>query len=200
MSMRKMFLILACAFAAVLSGCFTGTDREIRYYTLPVTQPAKPSGKPLLPYTLTVTRASVDPAYRRNNIVYRETPYDFMYYTYSAWASRPEFLVEQVAYSYIKSQGLFSVLEYSDIKKPDLEFAIYVKAIEEVDRGSDRFAHLSLMFTLQKPDGETIVWRKNYDESKPFDSSDMRNFAEAIYQILQGFLDDAIAEMKANVK
>jgi len=198
--MRKIILTFVCCLAAILSGCFSSPDRDIRYYTLPVLENVKTAENPVYPYTLLVTHASIDPSYRRNNIVYRETPYDFMYYTYSAWASRPEFLIEQVAKNYIRSKGLFMILENSDVKKPDLEFAIHVYAVEEVDKGEDRYAHLSVLFALQKTDAEEFVWRKNYEASKKYDSSDMRNFAEAISEILEGFLVDAVEETRKNLK
>jgi len=200
MFMHKMFLILLCAFAAILSGCLGGTDKEIRYYTLPVLEDVKAAEAPQFPYTLTVLRASVDPAYRRNNIVYRESPYDFMYYTYSVWASRPEFLVEQVTHSYLKSKNLFTVLEYTDVKKPDFEFAVHVSSIEEVDKGEKRLAHLAVLFTLQKPDTEDFVWRKSYDKSMEYDSSDMRNYAAATAKLLEEFLADAVESIKTVVK
>lgn len=198
--MHKFGIIFACVAAAILVGCFVGSDKEIRYYTLPVQEGVDHNESTVYPYSLLVTRATIDPAYRRNNIVYRESPYDFMYYTYSVWSSRPEFLVEQVAKAYIKSQALFKVLEYDDAEKPDMEFKIHVNAMEEVDKGDERYARLALMFTLQKTDADNYIWRKNYDKSKRYDSSDMRNLAEAEAELLQSFLEDAVNEIKQTVK
>lgn len=194
--MGKIAFWMACAVAMFLTGCFGGPDREVKYYMLPVPEVKKATADPVFPYTLMVTHASVDPAYRRNNIVYRESPYDFMFYTYSVWAARPEFLVEQSVTSMMKSSALFGVLDVDVAVKPDLEFMTHVNAVEEVDRGNDRFARLAVTFTLRKTETEGFIWRKAYDESRSYKGDDMRNFAEAVYELLKAFADDAIDDIR----
>jgi len=189
-------LLIAGSAALLLSGCFGGSDKVVRYYTLPIPEVKNATADPVFPYTLMVTHASVDPAYRRNNIVYRESPYDFMFYTYSVWAARPEFLIEQAAISSVKSSALFKVLDSDAAAKPELEFMIHVNAVEEVDREKSRDARLAVTFTLRKTESNDFIWRKAYDESKPYEGEDMRNFAEAVSSLLQGFMVDAMDDVK----
>jgi len=189
-------LLIAGSAALLLSGCFGGSDKVVRYYTLPIPEVKNATADPVFPYTLMVTHASVDPAYRRNNIVYRETPYDFMFYTYSVWAARPEFLIEQAATSTVKSSALFKVLDSDAAAKPELEFMIHVNAVEEVDHGKDREARLAMTLTLRKTESNDFIWRKSYDESKSYNGEDMRYFAESISALLQGFMVDAMDDVK----
>lgn len=189
-------LLIAGSAALLLSGCFGGSDKVVRYYTLPIPEVKNATADPVFPYTLMVTHASVDPAYRRNNIVYRETPYDFMFYTYSVWAARPEFLIEQAATSTVKSSALFKVLDSDAAAKPELEFMIHVNAVEEVDHGKDREARLAMTLTLRKTESNDFIWRKSYDESKSYNGEDMRYFAESISALLQGFMVDAMDGVK----
>ena len=91
------FLTIAILAAMTLTACFGGSTSEpTRYYTLAVENIDMPtagdaSGR------LQVRKFTIDQAYQRNNIVYRESAYDFMFYDLDLWASRPEQMVAQVA-------------------------------------------------------------------------------------------------------
>ena len=90
--MKKFtFAFLTAALAAMtLTACFGGSTSEpTRYFTLAVENIDMPnagdaSGR------LQVRKFTIDQAYQRNNIVYRESAYDFMFYDLDLWASRPD--------------------------------------------------------------------------------------------------------------
>ena len=187
------FLTAAVLAAMTLTACFGGgTSEPTRYYTLAVESidmpsPGNASGR------LQVRKFTIEPAYQRNNIVYRESAYDFMFYDLDLWASRPEQMVAQVAAEYIEKSGIFQAVESRASGKPELELLGHIDAIEEIDEGSSQYARLSLRLTLQKPDSDAPLWEKRFDERQSVSSREPRLVAEAISKLLGKYMEEAIA-------
>lgn len=193
--MKKLLLLVAVVATVLsLSACFGG-QKPMRYYTMVL-----PEGKPMVsqpfPARLFVKKATIDPAYRRNNIVYRESAYDFMFYNYSAWATRPEYIVEQAVSFRIEQAGLFQTVDNALTAKPDYELALHISALEEVDSDDGRKAHLAMTFTFRNTDVGGELWNKRYDSQKSYEGEDMREFATAVSKLLETFTDDALKEIK----
>ena len=187
------FLTAAVLAATTLTACFGGgTSEPTRYYTLAIENIDMPSagnssGR------LQVRKFTIEPAYQRNNIVYRESAYDFMFYDLDLWASRPEQMVAQVAAEYIEKSGIFQAVESRASGKPELELLGHIDAIEEIDEGSSQYARLSLRLTLQKPDADAPLWEKRFDERQSVSSREPRLVAEAISKLLGKYMEEAIA-------
>ena len=65
--------------ALALAACFGGSTSEpTRYYTLAVENISMPESS--AKGSVQVRKFTIDPAYQRANIVYRESAYDFMFY------------------------------------------------------------------------------------------------------------------------
>ena len=191
---KVLFVAIVALAAMTLTACFGGSTSEpTRYYTLAVENINMPnagdaSGR------LQVRKFTIDQAYQRNNIVYRESAYDFMFYDLDLWASRPEQMVAQVAAEYIVKSGLFaSVDTRASSGKPDFELLGHIDAIEEIDEGSSQYARLSLKLTLQKPDADAPLWEKRFDERQSVSSREPRLVAEAISKLLGKYMEEAIA-------
>lgn len=193
--MKKLMMILCGTFAAfMLSGCFGGASQAMRYYTMVLPEGKAVVEKPFA-YRLFVKTATIDPAYRRNNIVYRESPYDFMFYNNSSWATRPEHLIEQSVAQRFEQSGIFQHVESALTAKPDFEFSIHVVALEEVIKPEGKFAHLTVQMGMRKPNGDSDLWAKRFDGSKEFADGDMRAFATIVSELLDGFTQEAVEEV-----
>jgi ABC-type uncharacterized transport system auxiliary subunit len=142
---------------------------------------------------LQVRKFTIDQAYQRNNIVYRESAYDFMFYDLDLWASRPEQMVAQVAAEYLEKSGIFQAVDTRASGKPELELLGHIDAIEEIDEGSSQYARLSIKLTLQKPDSDTPLWEKRFDERQSVSSREPRLVAEAISKLLGKYMEEAVA-------
>ena len=178
--------------ALALTACFGGSTSEpTRYYMLAVEDISMPSGN--AKGKVQVRKFTVDPAYQKANIVYRESAYDFMFYDLDLWASRPEQMVAQVAAEYIEKSGIFQAVESRASGKPELELLGHIDAIEEIDEGSSQYARLSLKLTLQKPDADAPLWEKRFDEKQSVSSREPRLVAEAISKLLGKYMEEAIA-------
>ena len=160
---RKITLILfASALTLTLTACLGGGSSEpTKYYTIAVESIQKPAANEAFQdKRLQVRKFTIEPAYQRSNIVYRESAYDFMFYDLDLWASRPEHMLMQVASEYLSKSGIFASVETKPTGKPDYELLGNVIAIEEVDEGSSQYARLAIQMTFRKTESDNALWTK----------------------------------------
>ena len=189
---KVLFVAIVALAAMTLTACFGGSTSEpTRYFTLAVENINMPAAGEAIG-RLQVRKFTIDQAYQRNNIVYRESAYDFMFYDLDLWASRPEQMVAQVAAEYIVKSGLFASVDTRASGKPDFELLGHIDAIEEIDEGSSQYARLSLKLTLQKPDSDQPLWEKRFDERQSVSSREPRLVAEAISKLLGKYMEEAL--------
>ena len=142
-----------------------------------------------------VRKFTVDPAYQKANIVYRESAYDFMFYDLDLWASRPDHMITQVVAEYAVKSGLFESVEIKGNSKPAFEISGNISAIEEVDEGSSQSARLAIEISFRKVDSNEALFEKRYEGKEPMDKREPRAMAEATSKLLGKFMEDALANM-----
>ena len=180
--------------ALTLTACFGGSTSEpSRYYMLAVEDISMPSGN--AKGKVQVRKFTVDPAYQKANIVYRESAYDFMFYDLDHWASRPDHMITQVVAEYAVKSGLFESVEIKGNSKPAFEISGNISAIEEVDEGSSQSARLAIEISFRKVDSNEALFEKRYEGKEPMDKREPRAMAEATSKLLGKFMEDALANM-----
>ena len=180
--------------ALALAACFGGSTSEpTRYYTLAVENISMPESS--AKGSVQVRKFTIDPAYQRANIVYRESAYDFMFYDLDLWASRPDHMVTQVVAEYAVKSGLFESVEIKGNSKPAFEISGNISAIEEVDEGSSQYARLAIEISFRKVDSNEALFEKRYEGKEPMDKREPRAMAEATSKLLGKFMEDALANM-----
>ena len=180
--------------ALTLTACFGGSTSEpSRYYMLAVEDISMPSGN--AKGKVQVRKFTVDPAYQKANIVYRESAYDFMFYDLDLWASRPDHMITQVVAEYAVKSGLFESVETKGNSKPAFEISGNISAIEEVDEGSSQSARLAIEISFRKVDSNEALFEKRYEGKEPMDKREPRAMAEATSKLLGKFMEDALANM-----
>ena len=178
--------------ALTLTACFGGSTSEpSRYYMLAVEDISMPSGN--AKGKVQVRKFTVDPAYQKANIVYRESAYDFMFYDLDLWASRPDHMITQVVAEYAVKSGLFESVEIKGNSKPAFEISGNISAIEEVDEGSSQYARLAIEISFRKVDSGAPLFEKRYEGKEPMDKREPRFMAEATSKLLAKFMEDALA-------
>ena len=181
--------------ALTLTACFGGSTSEpSRYYMLAVEDISMPSGN--AKGKVQVRKFTVDPAYQKANIVYRESAYDFMFYDLDLWASRPDHMVTQVVAEYLQKSGLFETVEIKGSSKPEFEVSGNIAAIEEVDEGSSQYARLAIEISFRKVDSEAPLFEKRYEDKETMDKREPRFMAEATSKMLARFMEDALKEVE----
>ena len=181
---RIAFLLFTLGLTLSLTGCLGGGASEpTKYYTIAVENIQLPSSSVFKDKRLQVRKFTIEPAYQRANIVYRESAYDFMFYDLDLWASRPEHMMAQVASEYLSKAALFQSVETKPTGKPDFELLGNIIAIEEVDEGSSQYARLAIQLTFRKTESETALWEKSFDEKMSMGDREPRTTAETISKI-----------------
>ena len=159
---NRFLAVAALLSVFALTGCGGGSTEPSRYYTISA-ESISTSGASS-DTRVHVKKFTIDPAYQRTNIVYRESPYDFMFYNRDLWATRPEQILTQVASEYLIKSNMFKSVDLKPMGKPDFELLGNVDAIEEIDEGDSQEAHLAMQLTFRKAGEETPLWEKRYDE------------------------------------
>lgn len=196
---KKIILI---AFAALLAFSLTaclggGSSEPTKYYTIAVEKIQTPATNSYKDKRLQVRKFTIEPAYQRANIVYRESAYDFMFYDLDLWASRPEHMMAQVASEYLAKSGLFKSVETKANGKPDYELLGNIVAIEEVDEGSSQYARLAMQLTFRKTESDQAIWEKSFDEKLSMDNREPRTTAETISKLFGKYMEEALSEISS---
>ncbi len=131
---NRLLAVAALLSVFTLTGCLGGSTEPSRYYT--VSAESISVAGATSDARIHVKKFTIDPAYQRTNIVYRESPYDFMFYDLDLWATRPEQMLTQVAGEYLVKSNMFKSVDLKPMGKPDFELLGNVDAIEEIDEGS----------------------------------------------------------------
>ena len=194
---NRLLAVAALLSVFTLTGCLGGSTEPSRYYT--VSAESISVAGTTSDTRVHVKKFTIDPAYQRTNIVYRESPYDFMFYDLDLWATRPEQMLTQVAGEYLIKSNMFKSVDLKPMGKPDFELLGNVDAIEEIDEGSSQEAHLAVQLTFRKVGEDAPLWEKRYDERQSMSKRDAHSAAEALSKLYAKYMQDALENI-ARVK
>lgn len=197
MKANRFLAVAALLSAFTLTGCLGGSTEPSRYYT--ITAESISTSGVASEARVHVKKFTIDPAYQRSNIVYRESPYDFMFYDLDLWATRPEQMLTQVTSEYLVKSNYFKSVDLKPMGKPDFELLGNVDAIEEIDEGSSQEAHLAVQLTFRKVGEDAPLWEKRYDERQSMNKRDAHSVAEALSKLYAKYMQDALENI-ARVK
>ena len=198
MKASRLFAVAALLSVSMLTGCVGGSTEPFRYFTVSAESISTVAGA-ASDARVHVKKFTIDPSYQRSNIVYRESPYDFSFYSLDLWATRPEQMLTQVAGEYLVKSNMFKSVDLKPMGKPDFELLGNVDAIEEIDEGSSQDAHLAMQLTFRKVGEDTPLWEKRYDERQGMSKRDAHSAAEALSKLYAKFMQDALENI-ARVK
>ena len=187
---NRLLAVAALLSAFTLTGCLGGSTEPSRYYT--VSAESISVAGATSDTRVHIKKFTIDPAYQRTNIVYRESPYDFMFYDLDLWATRPEQMLTQVAGEYLIKSNMFKSVDLKPMGKPDFELLGNVDAIEEIDEGSSQEAHLAVQLTFRKVGEDAPLWEKRYDERQSMSKRDAHSAAEALSKLYAKYMQDAL--------
>jgi cholesterol transport system auxiliary component len=163
-------LAIAALSVLVLTGCFFGKAPVTRYYTLdyvPAPPPARLERGPY-PFTVRLREATIAEAYRRSQIVYRQSAYQMQFYSYNLWAVDPERMIDDLLFKHLRSARLFeNVTRVAETNPPDFQISADVRAIEEFDSPDRWYAHLAIEYQLIDEKTGQVLWKQLYDLRAP---------------------------------
>ncbi|MDB9744107.1 ABC-type transport auxiliary lipoprotein family protein [Fibrobacterales bacterium] len=189
-------LTLFLLVATLLSGCFSGKVTETRYYLLsyiPEVDNIK-RDKPL-PIRLRIREFDIAEAYRRSELIYRQSAHELQFYNYQRWAIKPERLVTEALLKHIKAANIFEEVN-SDIGESDPDYILdgVVQAIEEYDNNEKWYAHLELDLKLKMAKNDSVVWRQSYNLRSEVSNQEPVFVVRTLSSILEGIGNKALVE------
>ncbi|PKN54729.1 MAG: hypothetical protein CVU56_24990 [Deltaproteobacteria bacterium HGW-Deltaproteobacteria-14] len=197
---RVWLVILGFALLApALGGCFGGSTQARSYFALeyPRGQEVQRYKQPRYPFTVRVRRFESSIAFDRQELVYRQSPYEISYDWYRLWAAKPRQMLEALVRAHLRDTNLFrAVVERLTSSLPKYELGCEVLALEELDASKDAwFAHLSLRCVLVDFDSGAQVWSHHFDTKQRVYQRTPQFVVRALSQILEremGIFVDAL--------
>ncbi|MFA5624457.1 MAG: ABC-type transport auxiliary lipoprotein family protein [Bradymonadales bacterium] len=184
--------------AYFLVSCFGGSSPERVYFSVDyplVSQ--KRYDKPKYPKSVLVQHFTTVLAYDRQELVYRANPYEFKYYWYRLWASRPRKMLQEVFAKHLRYTGLFeSVSLVVEDKVPDYTIEVEIIAIEELDvTETEWYSRLAMRIRLIRfADGGTI-WHHEFDAKKAVAENKPVYVVKAMSEVMDNELTKAFELM-----
>lgn len=159
----------AAAALALLAGCFFGKVPETKYYVVdyvPTPTPERLQKGPY-PFVLRMRDCDIAEAYRRSQIVYRQSANQMQFYGLHLWAVDPDRMLTDMVLKHLKAARLFeNVTRTVENYVPDYYLSCNVQAIEEFDSKEQVYSHLAIEYQLENAKTNQITWKKLYDLRK----------------------------------
>ena len=175
----------------VLGGCsLTHSKQEVRYYALALpTRTPDPSSPALSSASLIVQPFSAQPPYNRDRIVYRSSPYEFDFYHYHRWVTKPADMITTLTRRSLQQSGLFTTVYPTSDAQADLRLGGIIRQYEEVDQAHSWQAVLSIDVWLSRAREPVPFWFQSYTATQPAAKRNPAAVAEAMSRNLEGILE-----------
>jgi len=193
-------LIIIFAVVVMLLGCF-GKVIESSYYQLDyVPTPKEMLNEATYPYTVRVKDFNIAEAYRRNNIVYRQSPYKLHFYNYDLWAVKLEYMIPDIFFRHLDAAKIFSEVRRGlDMDESDYTINGTIRAIEEYDNQDEWYAHLAMNINLQETRTRKVLWSKEWDYRKKVSNLETIYVVRGLSELLEYIHNEAIADIDSVV-
>ena len=185
---RLFFLVLLTSL--VCSGCsLTHSKQEVQYYALALpTRSPTPSSLAPLKASLVVRPFTAQPPYNRDRMVYRSSPYEFDFYHYHRWVTKPADMLTILTRRTLQQSGLFTTVYPTPDAQADLRLGGVVRQYEEVDQTQPWQAVLSIEVWLSRSREPAPFWFRSYTAIRAAAKRNPAAVAEAMSQNLQDIL------------
>lgn len=187
----RLFLIL------IVLAMSCGSVPTRYYYTLSYPLEREEALKPPIhPIRLRIKPFRIGIPYDRLQIVYRQSPFEFQYYGYHLWASKPQHMLREIFASHIESLGLVVEVttEYGE-HLPDYELSGDIEAIEEYDSGDVWYGHLAMRIELTRFSDRVCLWRYSFDKTKKVFKKEPVQVVRVISSILEEEMNKIMVEL-----
>jgi len=171
---------------------------ETRYYMLdyvPTPTAARLQLGPW-PYHVRIKDFTIAEAYRRDQIIYRQSPHELRFYNFELWAVKPEFLVTDMVFKHMREAHLFQDLQRTfEHDEPDFVLKGEITALEEYDNQSKWYAHLAFNMTLQDAQNQTVVWTQSWDYRKSVEQQEPVFIVRDLSVLLEKSVNESMASI-----
>jgi ABC-type uncharacterized transport system auxiliary subunit len=184
--------------APLLSACFFGKTVEAKYYLLDYvpTPSAERLAQGPYPFVLRMRDPVISEAYRRDEIVYRQSAYQMYFYSYHLWAVDPDRMIGDLLLKHLQASRLFdNVIRTVEPYPPNFELTTDIQAIEEYDGVSIWYAHLAIEYELIDAKSGLVVWKKLYDLRKVVPQKEPAYVVRELSELLETMQDSLVDDL-----
>jgi len=176
-------------------GCASVPD--FTYFTMAYTLLPQRHKHRALAESLRVSDMEITPAYDKDKIVYRFSPYQFQYYNYMLWAVKPNKMVTGLVVRHLEHSGLFEVVsrDYGETR-PQYEMSGVLEAIEELDSGDEWFAHIALSLRLTRFRNDAVVWSYRIDKKKRVYNKEPVYVVKALSELMEQGMNEVVEDLR----
>ncbi|MDB5103842.1 MAG: putative lipoprotein [Fibrobacteres bacterium] len=195
------FAPLAAA-SLLLAGCFFAKPQVTQYYVLDYlpTPPKERLEKGPYPFVLRVRDCSIAEAYRRSQIVYRQSANQMQFYGLHLWAVDPDRMINDLAVKHLKAARLFdNVTRSVENYVPDFFLSCDIQAVEEYDSKEQWYAHMAIEYQLEDAKTSEIVWKKLYDLRKTVPQQEPVYIVRELSTLLENVNDRLVQELEVTL-
>lgn len=172
----------------LLYGCsLTHSKQEVQYYALALPSPDS-SGPVLTKASLVVRPFAAQAPYDRDRIVYRSSPYEFDFYHYHRWVTKPADMITTLTRRSLQQSGLFTTVYPTPDAQADLQLGGVIRQYEEVDQTQSWQAVLSIEVWLSRSREPAPFWFRSYTATQQAAKRNPAAVAEAMSRNLQDIL------------
>jgi len=191
-----MFLTLLIA-ALVMAGC--GIVPVKKYYLLNYIPMALQNRLNETPYPsiIRLKDLSIEEAYARPQIVYRQNAYQLQFYFYQVWAVKPARMINDLIFKHLVAVDIARgiVRRYDGGEKPDFELSGTIEAIDEYDSDQVWFAHMALRFQLTRTSDGQTVYSRRFDKRKRVFKNDPQSVVKEMSSIMEFIMNQVVGDL-----
>jgi ABC-type uncharacterized transport system auxiliary subunit len=187
------------ALVLTLGGCYFGKPMETMYYVLDYlpTPPSERLARGPYPFVVRMRDPSIAEAYRRSQIVYRQSANQMQFYNYHLWAVDPDRMIADLVMKHLKAARLFdNVTRTVESYAPDFFLSVDIQAIEEYDAKEQWYAHLAIEYQLEDAKTNQIVWKRLFDLRKTVDQQEPVYVVRALSYLLETVNERLVKELE----
>jgi len=195
-----LFGLCLLLLVAAMAGCSSVPDYTYFTMAYSLLPDEEVSAKPLAD-SLRIRDLEIAPAYDKDKMVYRFSPYQFQYYNYMLWAVKPNKMVTELIVRQLEHSGLFEVVsrDYGD-DRPEFEMTGTLEAIEELDSGTEWYAHLAFSLRISRFRDDRVVWSHRVDAKKRVYNKAPVYVVKALSELMETEMDKAVGKLGAFLK
>ena len=195
---RAALFIIALFCTIGATACFNKKAPQRTYFSIDYALGTQPKyTAPKYNADIIVQNISSALAYDRQEIVYRANPYEFQYYWYRLWASKPRKMLRELITSHLRYTQMFAhVSSTIEDRMPDYMLDVEVLSIEELDASDNEwYAHMALQFTLHRSSDNANIWSYSFDARRAVASNQPVYVVKAMSELLDAELVKAFQDM-----
>ena len=184
------------------SGCFGSKTPERSYFSIDYALNDQPHyAEPKYDKSVVIHNFTTTTAYDRQEIVYRSNPFEFQYYWYRLWASKPSKMLRELVSKHIRFMNIFSDVTLAiEDRVPDYELDVEIMSIEELDASDiEWYAHVSMRITLSSFEDNSVVWSRDIDVKNAVADNQPVYVVKALSELLDTELTKAFQDMDKTI-